>query len=286
MRNTTIIFLWTAAIVLLGCTEKLETDYKGSSDNLLVVSGEFSTDTTAHVVKLTRTVDFNSLGENSETGATVTITDLTSGNIIPLTEGDDGIYATDSNVFGSVGHTYKLNVETSDGETYYAESKIEYLTPLDSVSVKFEKEFFTGDYYYVVMFSGYEPEGTGDYYLWNLYLNDTLYNDTLTETAYSNDEFVDGNYISKMELYWVSPDEVNTDITYYTIEMESITEAYFDYLTEVEAETERGSPFDSTPANVSTNIEGGDAVGFFKTSMNLRKTKMYIRTQEEKDLAD
>lgn len=286
--NRLYILLAFFSIVFASCTEKLDTDYRGDTDNLIVVVGEFSTDTTSHTVYLSRTVDYNADTAFAEEGAVVTITDLENNTVIPLTETSPGKYSTTNDIYGEISHEYRLNIETQSGSSYYATSKILPLTDIDSITVKFEYIPLIEEYFYKVFFFGQEPAGNGDYYMWNLYMNDTLYNDTLSKSQFQSDDFVDGQYITDFDLYWLEPDEVKTDTVLFVVEMESLTEEYFTYLNSVMSETAwRGGPFDPTPANVTTNIEGDLARGFFKTCTKKRSnTVIHIKTEEEKDHAN
>jgi hypothetical protein len=271
------------AIFIASCTEPLETNYKGETENRLIVIGEISTDTSSHTVILSRTVDYNAMEQQMETGATVTISD--GENTYFLSETSPGIYQTDSTVFGEVGKDYTLIALTAEGDTATAKSTIKPLTDIDSIQIRFEYFDFTGDYFYKVFFFGQEPAGKGDYYIWNLYLNNKWYNDTLSKTNFQSDDFVDGQYIRDFDIYWLEPDELENDTTLFTVEMLSIEENYYNYMVEVLSETVwRGGPFDPTPANVSTNIEGENTGGFFRAVNKKRISKIRIKTEEEKSL--
>jgi len=285
MRVSDIFYFAIIVFATISCTEELDTDFKGRSENFLVVEGGISTDTTRHIVRLSRTIDYTDTVAPPETGAIVTISD--GEQTFVLTPESPGIYATDSNVYGEVGKEYRLDITTQDGKSYYATSTINNLTDIDSVVVKFERIPLIDLYFYIVQFNGQEPSGGGDHYRWNLYMNDTLYNDTLSESVFQSDQLVDGQYVKDMDLYWLLPEHVKSDTTLFTVEMVSLSEEHFTYLVEVMSETAwRGGPFDPTPANVSTNIIGDGVVGYFLASMKKRMSVLHIKTQEEKMLAD
>lgn len=275
------ILLISIIAVLTACTEPLDTNYKGKTENLLVVIGEISTDTTTHSVRLTRSVDYNALDQIPERNAIVTISDGTK--TYTLTEDSAGIYLTEPDVFGEIGKTYTLNIQTADGMNYSAVSKINPVADVDSVIVKFDEFPFLAEYFYFVYYYGQEPAGIGNYYIWNLYLNDSLYNDTISKSNFQSDDFVDGQYITDFDVYWLTPDEVKDDTTKFTLEIVSIGEGYYNYLIDIMSETEwRGGPFDPTPANVSTNITGDSkALGYFKATAKKKNSFTYIKTGEE-----
>ena len=275
MKKGIFILFILSVFILSNCTEDLNTDYKGKSTNRLIVDGSITTDTTAHIVKLSRTLDFNATGINYETGATVTISD--SEHIYILNEISPGTYSTDSSVYGVPGKTYSLYIETSDGEVYEASSRLNPISGIDSI--KFVKEYFdlANMNFYKLYFYGQEDPEPGQFYLWNLYFNDSLVNDTIDETTFVEDEMVNGNYISDFDIYWIEEDDVKLDTFTIKLEMLSIPEEYYFYLVDIMSETSwRGSPWDPMPANVPTNISN-NAVGFFvaqaKTSLSMFYTK-------------
>ena len=280
MKN--ILFILAVLVIgISSCTEDLKTDFKGKSEHLLMVEGYITTDTTAHKVILSRTFDFSDTAMIYERGAIVTISD--SLNVYPLTEYEPGIYLTDSNVFGEIGHTYILNITLSDGTQHEAVSHLNAVSTIDSI--RFAKEYFefTDSYYYKAYFYGQEPPGKGQFYIWNLYLNDSLFNDTINETRFEEDEWVDGNYLEDFDVYWVEEESVRGDTIEVMLEMESIPEEYNDFLIELMMETTwRGSPWDPFPANISTNISG-EAVGFFVAKAVTRAKVTYYKSIEEKE---
>ncbi len=282
MKSTYIYLLFAIAIIFSACTEELDTDYKGKSDNYLVVSGEISTDTMAHTVKLSRSIDYTDTVCPAETGAIVTISD--GEQIFGLSETSPGIYQTSSNVYGIAGKEYLLTIYTASGDTFTARSAINRLTDIDSIVINYERFSFDENYYYKVLFNGQDPAGKGDYYVWNLYLDGKKYNDTLSKWEFQSDDFVDGQYVSDFDIYWLEPAELPNDTTQITVEITSIPKEYYTYISEVLTETAwRGSPFDATPANVTSNIKGEGAVGFFVATQKKRKSIVYIKTDEEKN---
>lgn len=277
--KSSIIFLIILTIILFtGCTEKLDTNYKGKSDNNLVIAGEISTDTTAHVVKLSRTVDYNATESQVETGAVVSITD--GEQTFPLTESKPGYYQTEPTVYGVEGKIYTLTINTLDGKTYTASSKINRLTEIDSIYVKYELFPFNQKYYYKIFFNGQDPVGKGDNYIWNVYVDNVKFTDTLSSWSFQTDDFVDGQYVTNMDICWIEPIDIPNDTTLFTVEMVSIPKDYYTFISDVLSETAwRGGPFDPTPANVSTNIVGEGAVGFFVATQKKRKSMIYIKPE-------
>lgn len=268
-------------LVITSCTERLDLDYSDTGSSKLIVDGRITTDTMAHTVHLNRTVDYSAEDLLPEIGASVSI--LEGENLISLTETSPGVYQTDSTVFGKTGTTYQLQITLSNGEEYHAETKINAVSTIDSIRFVRESFSFTNNDFYLLYFYGQEPPERGNFYFWNLYLNDSLYNDTIDEARFESDDFVNGQYIFDFDIYWVDVEKVQWDTTTVTLEMLSIPEDYNIYLIELFSETSwRGGPFDPTPANVTTNISNG-AIGFFYGAAITRKTITYIKQDSEEN---
>ncbi len=287
IKNKTIrlIGFLIPVMLLFACQEPLNTDYSGYDEGYLFVDGKITTDTTSHCVKLSRTVSLDESDVNWETGAQVSI--INGSNIFPLTEEEDGHYYTDEDVYGIIGETYELSIETDDGETYTATTTIPNISEIDSVKFVWQ-EYMYGYYFHELYYHGWELEEEGNYYLWNLTINDTVYNDTLTETTYVSDEYVNGQYIgidsttgeSSFAIYYLDADEIHCDTNYVTVSMESYDEDYYDFLNSLMDQTVNvGSIFDAAKADLLTNVSG-DGLGFFYGASVRSYSFIYVRPEE------
>lgn len=276
-----IKYILILLFMITSCTERLDLDYTNTGSNKLIVDGRITTDTMAHTIRISRTVDFSAEDLAPEEGAIVTISD--GENLISLSETSPGIYQTDPSVYGIVGRDYKLHILLDNGEEYEAETRINSVSTIDSIRFVRESFSFTKDEFYLLYFYGQEPPESGNHYFWNLYLNDSLYNDTIDESRFESDDFVNGQYIFDFDIYWVETEKIPWDTTVVTLEMLSIPEEYNTYLIELFSETSwRGGPFDPTPANVTTNISNG-AIGFFYGAAITRKSITYIKQEPEEN---
>ncbi len=265
MKNKVLILL--GLVTLSGCEEYMNVQFDGSVKKNLVVEGMITTDTTSHKVMLSRSGDFFEKGpQQMEMGADVTITD--GENTFVLNEAKPGIYKTDSTVYGVVGKTYTLNIKLKDNSEYSASEKIVGLPDIDSIVPKYDAGFDqnTGErtHGYYLTYYGSEPAGKGDYYMWQLYVNNVLYNDSLQESVFTSDDFVDGKYIKDFDLFFLPENSLEKDTTYTEVEMFSISKEYYDFLTGLMLETVwKGSPWDGPPANAVSNLSNG-ALGYFR----------------------
>lgn len=267
MKN--LIYIAIALIIFTtACTESYDVELD-SSYIRLVVQGSISDERKAHQVSLTKSADyFSNSPAPRVTGATVTISD--GENTFDLTEISDGLYETDT-IAGEPGKTYALTI-SSEGEIYTSSCFLNHCDPIDSINFGY---YDYGDYdeYYenivYILLNALEPETPGNFYLWNVYKNGILESDTLNKVYFSDDVFVNGNYIYNAMVQSVEDVVVGDTIT---LEMKSITKEYYDYIIQIMTETEwNAGPFGGPPANPKGNIievndnnnDNDNPLGFF-----------------------
>ncbi|MCD4834790.1 MAG: DUF4249 domain-containing protein [Bacteroidales bacterium] len=258
MKN--LIYIAIALIIFTtACTESYDVELD-SSYIRLVVQGSISNELKAHQVSLTKSADyFSNRLANRVTGATVTISD--GENTFNLTEISDGLYETDT-IIGEIGKTYTLTID-SEGKTYTSSCYLNYCAPIDSINFGYydwSEYYETNDTMLYILLNALEPETPGDFYLWNVYKNGVLESDTLHEVYFSDDIFVNGNYMYDVMVQLVEDVSIGDTIT---LEMQAITEEYYNYITQIMTETIWNmGPLDGPPANPTGNISNG-AMGFF-----------------------
>lgn len=253
----TYIFI---AGLFASCSEKINFDLNSDENKRLVADAFLTDEGVKQQIQLSRTTSYYyNQPAPPEENATVSITD--GIRTINFTEVSPGIYETPQADSGMVGNTYTLNITTSDNQNYTATSDLKRVADIDSISYDYSTYWEE----YVLYFYGKEPAGKGDYYMWQVYIDGQLDNDTLNEVVFSEDDYVDGATIPGLEFYYIPPGKLK-DTSLVTVKMLSISKDYYDYILASLLETEwRGGPFDGPPANIPTNINNG-AVGFFNTS--------------------
>jgi hypothetical protein len=281
--RTLYIFITCLFILILfsGCEEIMDLQFEGKDQKTLVVEGQITTDTMAHQVMLSWTGDFfNKLAQDMVSGAVLTITD--GEKTFSLTEdpGIPGIYKTDPDVYGEVGKSYTLHIRLPDGREFSGTDKLPHCADIDSIAQtdNYNHGFFGFDYYgYDVLLYAQEPEPAGDNYMYFLFLNDSLVSDSLTKVLFASDEFVNGKYINGLQTHLIAEDQFIDDSMEVTLEMQSITTAYYEFLSGMLLEIWRGTPWDGPTANVPGNVNNG-ARGYFRASDVKRKTRMFYAT--------
>jgi hypothetical protein len=267
--------MFSGFLALASCEEIMDISFSGDSGNNLVVEGSITTDTMQHLVLLSYTGDYFKIEDKvMATGATVSITDGTS--IFPLTEKAEGAYYTAENVHGEPGKTYTLQIQLPDGRQFSASDYLSPCNPIDSITQSLNYNTYGSGYGYDVLFYAMEPEPSGDNYMYLLYIDDTLYSDTITEVTFVDDEFVNGNYVGELPVYRIREDDIKTAARKVTLEIYSVSRSYYEFMSALMVETIwRGSPWDGPPANIPGNVSNG-ATGFFRASDVNRKSKMFL----------
>ena len=198
-------------------------------------------------------------------GAVVSITDNGSpASQITLIEDQQkkGLYRVpqNSSYLGIAGREYTLTIQT-EGTTLTAKEKLSKVEPIDSIQVF---PSMRGNKLFLGVFSyGKEPLGVGNYYKWDIYVNDTLQHES-DRLAVASDELVDGNYISKLELYTDfhdtnKPEErkLNLNDTIYVKQTSISKFAYYFYFQMIN-QSGAGSLFSVPAANIKSNFTSSD----------------------------
>jgi hypothetical protein len=179
------------------------------------------------------------------------------------------LYLAPQNKKGEKDTEYTLLIENvdidenGDFEKYEASGKIKHPLEIDSVRV-LKDEIFGVEGFRIFGYAQ-EPASFGDFYLFKYYINGVLSTDTLSENVFTDDATVNGNYINGLEIYFIR--DANSGDT-ITIEAQSITKEYYDFIISFMLETEwQAGAFGGPPANVQTNISN-NAMGFFSTTSN------------------
>jgi hypothetical protein len=266
-------------VFISACTEKFDVELE-STHIRLVVQGSISNERTAHQVSLTKSGDyFSNTSAPRVSEATVSISD--GDNTFNLTKISDGLYETDT-IAGEIGKTYTLTVQ-SEGEIYTASSKLNYCAPIDSINFGYydikaydDEEVLDSngnivEPYAAILLNAMEPEPSGDYYLFHVFKNSVLESDTLHKVNFTDDYFINGFYMYDVTVQWVEDVSIGDTIT---LEMQAITEGYYNYIIQLLTETVwNAGPLGGPPANPIGNISNG-AMGYFIAYSTVEMTRI------------
>lgn len=290
-----LLFLMFSAIILTSCEDIIDVKLNEENLNLIGVEAGITTQSEPSVylyqtLKVNQDVAFPAIS-----GAKITLTDNASPvNSITLVElpARPGYYTTPSGktYHGVAGREYSLSIQTQ-GIILSAKEKLTKVEPIDSMKIM---PSMRGNGRFLGVFTyGNEPKGIGNYYKWDLYVNDTLVNDA-NRMAIASDEFVDGNYISKLEVYtdFFQPDKEATDRKLklndvVAVKQTSISEFAYNFYFQMINQSNGGSLFSVPPANIKSNFTSSDGkpvLGIFTASDVSVSNKVVINQELEKQL--
>lgn len=261
-------------LFFLSCEEEIQLELNDPENQRIVVEGRITNETRPQQIRITRTISYfqNELAP-AVTDAEVFIVEAGTGEQFPLFLSNDslGIYETQT-IAGRFGETYILRINDNE-ETYEAEAFLDTVPVIDSLTFEYQFLSYFGFSFgiYVLKISAYEPPPEGQYYRFDIYINDTLYTDDLAEPAYMSDFQMNDMYLADLEIYSIPQERIKLDTNSIRIEMFSISEEELEFIGEFLTESYgSGSIFSGPPANIQSNImntSGGlDGLGFFAAS--------------------
>lgn len=280
-----LILITFIFLSLTSCEDVFQLDVP-KTDPYLVVDGTITNITGEQTIKLTKsqalTVEGTSEGFKN---AIVTVTDNT-GKIYKfkdLTNTGKYVWKPDNttDIMGAVGKTYSLEIKV-DGETYKAVSELKRVPKIDSMTFKLDdanlrqKGDGKPDKGYDGRFYATDFKGIGDCYRIKVYKNDRLYTAadriTIAYDAIGNKSpFGDGLPFIR-PLRFLATTELYKENDKVRVELLSITEAHFDFWTQLRTELNNTGLFATPAARIPSNINNINAnstkkaAGWFGTS--------------------
>ncbi|UZH54319.1 DUF4249 domain-containing protein [Salinimicrobium tongyeongense] len=115
------LLLLVSAMVINSCVEPYEFETE-TFENLLVVEALITDEVKTQEVRLTRTYELEKQIPAAETNAVVTITDDTGTQFRFYESDTPGIYLSSTQFAARPQHTYQLQIETRDGNSYISDS--------------------------------------------------------------------------------------------------------------------------------------------------------------------
>ncbi len=247
------------------------------SPALLVVDGSFTSEKKKHQITLSKTADYFIKHRTPRiSGADVTISDGSTTYEFEELEDNKGVYESVRKVAGRAGHTYTLNIhlqEPINKKTHYqaSEKMIEGIDLEGMEAFIYRNPFYeegipTDSLILYTTFYGHEPETIENLYMVGLYRNGKLLQDTVDEKEIFSDreQLENGAYINDLVfLEQFQPGDTAA------IKISTVTKSYRQFIEGIlNIANQSGNPFDLSgpPANATGNIEGGEALGYFRVS--------------------
>lgn len=263
-----------------------------TAEPILVVDAWVNNKPEPQVIRLTKTQPyFEQSLPPGVSGAQVMISG-SDGSEYLFTEGEaDGEYIWTPGVgegFGETGVTYTLTV-VAEGETYQSITRMGRVPEIDSITFRREEASQFIDEMFLAEFWAFDPAEPGDTYWIKAFKNGQLLNKPSDmNLAYDAGFTRGGNFTGA---YFIAPirtginpfdqDENDKFLSPYVVgdsvyvEIHSLSEAAFDFLTQVAIQTDRpggfselfATPLANVPSNVfNVNPSGKKVVGFFNVA--------------------
>lgn len=284
-NNLVIILL--ASILFYSCDEVIHPTLE-STEPIVVIDAWLNNSPGEQKINITQSQPyFENVLPTGVAGATVSVTDQ-NGKVYNFAETQPGEYAwtpVGNEVFGEVGLTYTLSVQVGD-ETFVADARMGRVPAIDSITFFLEEANQFNDDLYLAQFWATDPLEPNDAYWIKTFKNSerlALPREIVTayDAAYANS----GNFTGVAFIYpirtAINPFDENDDGTLKSpyvvgdsvyVEIQSVTEAGFNFLNEVRTQTDRPGGFSelfaTSLSNVPTNIvnvnaNGSKVLGFF-----------------------
>jgi hypothetical protein len=272
-----------ATLLIASCTERIDIELD-STYRRLVVQGAVTSDSVRHRVMLTTSSDyFANMPSPVVSGVLVELS--FNDQTLTLTENPffPGLYETSEAFRGVVGTTYMLDISQVDvdedglNEEYHAESTMPGGAELNEVALRyFSTPFVNG--YQVLMWATH-PEEQKDMFGFRIRKNGVLLTDSLSSYTVFADDLFDSGDLPGFPVGFLSDDDprqrVNPGDT-IVFELESIDQAYYDFVTDAQLEIVGNIPLFSGPsANIRSNISNG-GLGIFAAYSILRAATIHV----------
>ena len=263
MKQLLHITILLSLLALTACEDKIDLDLPQRGPEQLVVDGWLTDIDTVHYVRLSKTSAYFSEDEVPPVSNATVVLENDQGNLDTLPEDPQqaGRYIIEGG--GEVGRSYRLQI--ADGDNQYV-SEWEEITAVPPIlDIKWEEnepsdisdEDEEEGLIYSVLIDTYEDEGPNDFYRWRVFVNGE-YQSEPEDIIIANDNGVDGSIVADYDVsdeYYALGDTV-------TIWQESISESMYDFWLKVLNQTAfTGSPFDTPPAPIESNLSNTDENG-------------------------
>ncbi|HCY42779.1 MAG TPA: hypothetical protein DHV48_15755 [Prolixibacteraceae bacterium] len=261
-----LLFLFLSSVLFTSCEDVIDVKLNDENLNLFGVEASITTQDEPGVF-LYKTLQVNQDTEYPGiSGAVVSVSDNASpANSVTLVEDEQkkGFYSVPQNVSfkGIAGREYTLTIQ-AEGTTITAKEQLARVEPIDSIRVF---PSMRGNKLFLAVFTyGKETPGIGNFYKWDVFVNDSLLTNG-QRLAVASDEFVDGNYISGLEVYTdfhntdkaAEERKINLGDTIYVKHTSISKFAYYFYFQMIN-QSGTGSLFSVPPANIKSNFTSSD----------------------------
>ena len=254
MNRYILFVLPILTMVLASCEDVIDVPVQTAPTRLTVeasIDWQKGTSGNEQTIALsTSTPFFDTTSSTAVTGASITITNNTSGAEFSFVDQNNGQYTT-SEFVPVLGQSYTMEI-IHNGAIYTATETLNAVTDITDLYQDREDGFDDEELELHVVFN--DPPEEGNYYLFKFQKEGNL----LPELEVGNDEFVNGNEIDWW--YEIQEDEDTDKIEalqsgdVVSIEMYAISSAYNDYMEILIEQIGGVGLFQATPVAVKGNV--------------------------------
>jgi hypothetical protein len=277
MKNIFVLII--ATLLLTSCEDVVQIDLNKTTPRINI-DAWLTNKTGEQVIKITQTVAYSdTTPAPGIAGAIITVTD-NEGKVYAFTDNGNGKYIwkpAGNEVFGKIGNTYTLDVKLN-GLAYQSVSKMNPVPAIDSISTEFRKEQLGSDDGYWAVLNANDLPGIGNCYWIKTYKNGKYLSkpgeiNIAYDAAFKNSKVDNQPFIVPIA-EGINPSTTDRKPPYALndkihVEVWSITEEAYDYISQAQTEMTNGGLFATIPSNVTSNIKvindngAKKPVGFF-----------------------
>lgn len=256
------IFLYTFLIPILftSCEKVIDIDLNNSTQQT-VIEANISNIHQQQTILISKTGNFSESNSFTKVSAAVVTVLEEAGATFTFVETSPGTYLSTSSFKGIAGKNYTLNI-TAQAINYTAQSKMPIQISLDTLLV--ENVFFAGEDRIIIKPQYKDPQGLGNYYYINQFVNGKQ---TKAVFVY-DDRFNDGGIVTRPLLN--SDDKIKKGDT-VTVELQCIDFATYKYYVGLKSIFDSNQFNSATPSNPPSNINN-NALGYFAAHTVHKKT--------------
>ncbi|MEM6317099.1 MAG: DUF4249 domain-containing protein [Bacteroidota bacterium] len=281
--------LITLQISFSSCEDEIRPELE-EAPNIMSIDAWINNKPGQQVIKVQQTQPyFDNSFPTGLTGATVQVIDENQ-QVFDFVETEAGNYVwtpAGDETFGQIGLAYELNIE-HEGITYSAVGRMNGVPPVDSISFEFEEADGPFPEGYFAEFWSKDLPGQGDTYWIKTFKNGQFLGkpeeiNLAFDAGFSSGGNIDGLVFITPIRFGINPFEEDEDGDFLSpyspgdsvfVELHSISNEAFYFLTEVQLQTDRpggfaelfATPLSNVPTNITPSDENVNVVGFFNVS--------------------
>ncbi len=292
MKNKIIIIMIMFSALFNSCEDIVDVNLSQEEMNFYAVEAKITNESNPFVF-LYKSQKVNNDNEYTGiSGAKVTVSDdAQPPKSVELVESDAkrGWYTTpDGQDFkGETDKEYTVTINV-DGIELTGRDFLAPVEPIDSIQVR---PSLRGNNRFLGIFTyGNEPPGTGNFYKWDIYINDTLLHQS-DFLVFASDELVDGNYVYSFEIFTdfhqpSKPEDRKLKMgDKVQVKQTSISEFAYNFYFQLFNQAQTGGLFSVPPANIRSNFTASDrnpVLGLF-TAHDVSNSNIVVIDQAMED---